>query len=68
LKSSRFSAEHVLQYGKLTNDQRGLITQGAKELMEKSQYKELEKLLADGIINPKSREMLEQLVELAEEE
>jgi len=68
LKSSKFSAEHVLQYGRLSTDQRDLILQGAQETMNKSQYNELNEMLSEGKINPQSRIMLEQLIELVEEE
>jgi predicted PurR-regulated permease PerM len=68
LKSSRFSAEHVLQYGKVSKDQKKLILQGAKETMDSSQYNELKESLIEGKINPHSQEILEQLIALVEEE
>jgi predicted outer membrane lipoprotein len=68
LKSSRFSAEHVLQYGKISKDQKKLILQGAKETMDSSQYNELKESLIEGKINPHSQEILEQLIALVEEE
>jgi len=68
LKSSKFSAEHVLQYGKITHDQKKLILQGAKETMDSSQCNELKKLLTEGKLNPLSRNRLEQLIGLVEEE
>lgn len=68
LKSSRFSAEHVLQYGKISKDQKKLILQGAKETMDSSQYNELKESLIEGKTNPHSQEILEQLIALVEEE
>jgi predicted outer membrane lipoprotein len=68
LKSSKFSAEHVLQYGKVSKDQKKLILQGAKETMDSSQYNELKESLIEGKINPHSQEILEQLIALVEEE
>jgi len=68
LMSSKYSAEHVLQYGRITTDQKDLILQGAKESMTPVQYGELKESLTEGKINDESRKILDLLVELVEEE
>ena len=68
LMSSKYSAEHVLQYGRITKDQKNLILQGAKESMTPTQYGELKESLIEGKINAESRKILDLFVELVEEE
>ena len=66
--SSKYSAEHVLKYGRITKDQKDLILQGAKESMTSTQYDELKESLIEGKINAESRKILNLFVELVEEE
>jgi len=68
LMSSKYSAEHVLRYGRITKDQKDLILQGAKESMIPIQYTELKESLSEGKINAESRKILDIFVELVEEE
>ena len=68
LMSSKYSAEHVLRYGRVTTDQKDLILQGAKESMTSAQYDELKESLSEGKINAESRGILDLFVELVEEE
>ena len=68
LMSSKYSAEHVLQYGRITKDQKDLILRGAKESMTSTQYDELKESLIEGKINAESRKILNLFVELVEEE
>lgn len=68
LMSSKYSAEHVLQYGRITKDQKDLILQGAKDSMAPEQYDELKESLSEGKVTAESRKMLDIFVELVEEE
>jgi predicted outer membrane lipoprotein len=68
LMSSKYSAEHVLRYGRVTTDQKDLILQGAKESMTSAQCDELKESLSEGKINAESRGILDLFVELVEEE
>ena len=68
LMSSKYSAQHVLQYGRITTDQKDLILQGANESMTPAQYSELEDSLIEGKITDESRKILDLFVELVEEE